>query len=169
MGTYDQDKREKLSIFSFFVVDIYNVTKQSLAYEETSNEFLCALDEVKIDNDLDNNPTRLQFQRTRRNSLPIPTRIYPTWHLLQTSNKCRLHNGIWTNFHKKVRDRFFQMKITWMSSIFLCLRPGWWALVLRFQSQQIIFSAACWWHPLGPKIKLQLMIVIYVIGYDLFK
>ena len=36
-------------------------------------------------------------------------------HIFQECNKCRLHNGIGTTFHKQVRDRVFQMKIIWIS------------------------------------------------------
>ena len=92
MGTYDQDKREKMSIFGFFVVEIYNVTKQSLEYEDNSNEFFCHFSEDIIENDMNSRPTRPPSWRTGKIKSPVYVRKLLTAHLFQKVNKQRLNN-----------------------------------------------------------------------------
>ena len=64
LGTHCWDWCVIMSVFGVSVVNYYNVSKQLLAYKETSHELFCALDKYTVVKNMDSSPTRLPSKRT---------------------------------------------------------------------------------------------------------
>ena len=66
MGTHIWNWRVDMGIFGVYFLDTYNVTTQSITYEETYHVLLFALAEDMVDNNLYLRPTILPSNRTGR-------------------------------------------------------------------------------------------------------
>ena len=87
LGTHSWRKRVNLGIFGVSIVDNYNVSTKSLAYEETSHLYLCDLTEGMINNYLNQRPPIPLSKRTGRSASPVLVSKCVAAHLFQTCKK----------------------------------------------------------------------------------